>query len=138
REVTLMLHTHNPIMLHTHNPIIKHNAGLLKLAEEPGNVSTACKSTGVSRDTFYRYQELAAEGGIDALVNQNRRGPNLTNRADEATERAVVGLLSTPLSSRPPGSTGPVMSCVKKACLPPAAACAPYGNDTTWRTSVNA
>ncbi|EOS96066.1 transposase [Erwinia tracheiphila] len=44
----------------------------------------------MSRDTFYCYQELAAEGGIDALVNQNRRGPNLTNRADEATERAVV------------------------------------------------
>ncbi len=36
------------------------------------------------------YHELAAEGGIDALVNQNRRVPNLKNRADEATERAVV------------------------------------------------
>lgn len=45
---------------------------------------------GVSRDTFYRYQELAAEGGIDALFNQNRRVPNLKNRADEATERVVV------------------------------------------------
>ncbi|EOS93345.1 ISSod13, transposase [Erwinia tracheiphila PSU-1] len=61
-------------MLHTHNPIIKHKAGLLNLAEEPGNVSTACKSMGVSRDTLYRYQELAEEGGIDALVDQNRRG----------------------------------------------------------------
>ncbi|EOS94013.1 Integrase catalytic subunit [Erwinia tracheiphila PSU-1] len=45
---------------------------------------------GVSRDTFYRYQELATEGGIDALVNQNRRVPGLKNRADEATECAVV------------------------------------------------
>lgn len=44
----------------------------------------------MSRDTFYRYQELAEEGGIDALVNQNRRVPNLKNRVDEATERAVV------------------------------------------------
>ncbi|MGG2142375.1 IS481 family transposase [Symbiopectobacterium sp. RP] len=77
-------------MLHTNNPIIKHKAGLLNLAEELGNVSKACKSMGVSRDTFYRYQELAAEGSIDALVNQNRRVPNLKNRADEATERAVV------------------------------------------------
>ncbi|MGG2141578.1 IS481 family transposase [Symbiopectobacterium sp. RP] len=77
-------------MLHTNNPIIKHKAGLLNLAEELGNVSKACKSMGVSRDTFYRYQELAAEGAIDALVNQNRRVPNLKNRADEATERAVV------------------------------------------------
>ncbi|MGG2140000.1 IS481 family transposase [Symbiopectobacterium sp. RP] len=77
-------------MLHTNNPIIKHKAGLLNLAEELGNVSKACKSMGVSRDTFYRYQELAAEGAIDALVNQNRWVPNLKNRADEATERAVV------------------------------------------------
>ncbi|KKF34705.1 IS481 family transposase [Erwinia tracheiphila] len=77
-------------MLHTNNPIIKHKAGLLNLAEELGNVSKACKIMGVSRDTFYRYQELAEEGGIDALVNQSRRVPNLKNRADEATERAVV------------------------------------------------
>lgn len=77
-------------MLHTNNPIIKHKAGLLNLAEELGNVSKACKIMGVSRDTFYRYHELAKEGGIDALVNQNRRVPNLKNRADEATERAVV------------------------------------------------
>lgn len=77
-------------MLHTNNPIIKHKAGLLNLAEELGNVSKACKIMGVSRDTFYRYQELAEEGGIDALINQSRRVPNLKNRADEATERTVV------------------------------------------------
>ncbi|EKR5656279.1 IS481 family transposase [Escherichia coli] len=77
-------------MLHTNNPIIKHKVGLLNLAEELGNVSKACKIMGVSRDTFYRYQELAEEGGIDALVNQNRRVPNMKNRVDEATERAVV------------------------------------------------
>ncbi|MBD2797981.1 IS481 family transposase, partial [Xenorhabdus sp. 18] len=77
-------------MLYTNNPIIKHKVGLLNLAEELGNVSKACKIMGVSRDTFYRYQELAEEGGIDNLINQSRRVPNLKNRADEATERAVV------------------------------------------------
>ena len=46
------------LMLHTNNPIIKHKTGLLNLAEELGNVSKACKVMGVSRDTFYRYQEL--------------------------------------------------------------------------------
>ncbi|WP_258087539.1 IS481 family transposase [Xenorhabdus bovienii] len=70
--------------------MIKHKVGLLNLAEELGNVSKACKVMGVSRDTFYRYQELAQEGGIDNLINQSRRVPNLKNRADEATERAVV------------------------------------------------
>lgn len=77
-------------MIHTTNPIIKHKAGLLNLAEELGNVSKACKVMGVSRDTFYRYQELVEEGGIDNLINQSRRTPNPKNRVDEATERAVV------------------------------------------------
>ena len=33
-------------MIHTNNPIIKYKAGLLKLAEELGNVSRACKVMG--------------------------------------------------------------------------------------------
>ncbi|QTL38525.1 IS481 family transposase [Xenorhabdus budapestensis] len=77
-------------MLHTSNPIIKHKAGLLNLAEELGNVSRACKVMGVSRDTFYRYQELVETGGIDALINQSRRAPNLKNRVDSETEQTVV------------------------------------------------
>ena len=77
-------------MLHTSNPIIKHKAGLLNLAEELGNVSKACKVMGVSRDTFYRYQELVEEGGVDSLINRSRRTPNLKNRVDEQTEQAVI------------------------------------------------
>ncbi len=77
-------------MLHTANPVIKHKAGLLNLAEELSNESKACKIMGVSRDTFYRYRELADEGGVDALINRSRRAPNLKNRTDEATEQAVV------------------------------------------------
>lgn len=77
-------------MHHTTNPIIKHKAGLLNLAEELGNVSKACKVMGVSRDTFYRYQELIQEGGVDNLINKSRRAPNPKNRVDESTEKAVV------------------------------------------------
>ncbi len=77
-------------MLHTTNPVIKHKAGLLNLAEELSNVSKACKIMGVSRDTFHRYRELADEGGVDALINRSRRAPNLKNRIDDDTERAVV------------------------------------------------
>ena len=78
------------LMLHTNNPIIKHKAGLLNLAEELKNVSRACKIMGVSRDTFYRYQELVEDGGIESLINQSKRVPNLKNRTDEATELAVT------------------------------------------------
>lgn len=76
-------------MLHTNNPIIKHKAGLLNLAEELSNVSRACKVMGVSRDTFYRYQELANEGGVEALIDKSRRSPNLKNRVDPIIEDAV-------------------------------------------------
>lgn len=77
-------------MLDTNNPIIKHKAGLLNLAEELGNVSRACKVMGISRDTFYRYQELVEDGGIDALIPKTRRGPNLKNRVDDQTEQTVI------------------------------------------------
>nr|WP_233055006.1 IS481 family transposase [Motilimonas cestriensis] len=40
--------------------------------------------------TFYRYQELVEDGGIDALIDKSRRTPNLKNRVDEATEQAVT------------------------------------------------
>lgn len=76
-------------MLHTNNPIIKHKACLLNLAEELGNVSKACRGMGVSRDTFYRYQELADQGGVDALMNQSRRTTNIKNRVDPNLELAV-------------------------------------------------
>jgi transposase InsO family protein len=77
-------------MYHTSNPIIKHKAGLLNLAEELGNISKACKVMGVSRDSFYRYQELNEQGGLEALINKSRRVANPKNRVDESIEKAVV------------------------------------------------
>jgi len=46
--------------------VIRHKIGLLNLATELGNVSKACKVMGLSRDTFYRYQNAVAEGGVEA------------------------------------------------------------------------
>ncbi len=70
--------------------VIRHKVGLLNLAAELGNVSRACKVMGLSRDTFYRYQAAMAEGGVEALLDSNRRKPNPKNRVEEATELAVV------------------------------------------------
>ena len=70
--------------------VIKHKVGLLNLATELGNVSRACKVMGFSRDTFYRYQSAMQAGGVDALIDANRKKPNLKNRVDEATESAVM------------------------------------------------
>ncbi len=65
------------LMFYSNNPLIKHKTGLLNLAEELGNISQACKVMGMSRDTFYRYQQAVEQGGVEALLNQNRRVPNL-------------------------------------------------------------
>lgn len=43
-----------------------------------------------SRDTFYRYQAAVEAGGIDALLDANRRKPNIKNLVEEATEAAVT------------------------------------------------
>ena len=77
-------------MLHSNERIIKHKVGLLNLAEELGNVSKACQMMGLSRDTFYRYKSAVDEGGVEALLEKDRRGANVKNRTDERTEEAVV------------------------------------------------
>ena len=77
-------------MLQSNEKIIKHKVGLLNLAEELGNVSKACQIMGLSRDTFYRYRDAVADGGVAALLERPRRAPNLKNRIDIDTENAVV------------------------------------------------
>jgi len=77
-------------MINSNERIVKHKIGLLNLAEELGNVSQACKIMGLSRDTFYRYKEAVDDGGVEALLDKNRRKPNLKNRVDQETEQAVL------------------------------------------------
>ena len=77
-------------MIHSNERIIKHKVGLLDLAEELGNVSKACQMMGLSRDTFYRYKAAVEEGGVEGLLEKDRRRANVKNRTDERTEGAVV------------------------------------------------
>lgn len=77
-------------MLHTNEQIIKHKVGLLNLAEELGNVSKACQVMGLSRDTFYRYKQAVEDGGVESLLQKDRRKPNPKNRVDEQTESSVL------------------------------------------------
>ena len=81
--------------------VIRHKIGLLNLATELGNVSKACKVMGLSRDTFYRYQNAVAEGGVEALFDGNRRKPNPKNRVEEATETAVLAYATERLEAIP-------------------------------------
>ena len=63
---------------------------LLKLAEELGSVTEACKNLGVSRDTFYRAKQAFETGGSEGLRNISRRKPNFKNRVSLEIEQAVL------------------------------------------------
>ena len=62
----------------------------MNLATELANIFRACKVMEFSRDTFYRYQSALENGGVDALIDDNRKKPNLRNRVDEAIETVVT------------------------------------------------
>ena len=79
-------------MYQCNQKVIQNKVGLLNLAEELGNISKACKVMGYSRDTFYRYKEAVEVGGVENLLDKNRRKPNLKNRTDEETEKAVIAM----------------------------------------------
>ncbi len=80
-------------MTSTQQKVIRNKVGLLRLAEELGNVSRACQVMGYGRDTFYRYKQAAEEGGFEALVEQNRKGrPNLRNRTAPEIEEVILAL----------------------------------------------
>lgn len=72
--------------------VIKNKMGLIKLAEQLGNVSQACKIIGYSRDSFYRFKEMYEEQGAEGLRELSRRKPNPKNRVDPIVEEAVLAM----------------------------------------------
>ena len=79
----------------TPNEIIYHRRVRVMEHARKTNVSDARRTFGVSRTTFYRWQDRVEVGGLDALMPKGRRPPAMPNQTptwvvDELLAEAVV------------------------------------------------
>jgi hypothetical protein len=76
-------------MLHTNNPIIKHKAGLLIWPKNSGTYLKPVKLWACHAIRFIAIRNWLKKAVLTPWLIKVA-GPNLKNRADEATERSVV------------------------------------------------
>ena len=82
--------------------ILQRRVRVLELAAELNNISAACRIIGVSRTSFYEWQDLAEGYGLDALVPKPRRRPQLPNETPThiVEELLVVAAIQPTLGCR--------------------------------------
>jgi transposase len=63
---------------------------LLQLADELGNISEACRRTGCSRDSYYRYKRRFDAGGMAALASAPPRASAPPGHSESDVENAIL------------------------------------------------
>ena len=70
------------------------------LAEETGNVRSACKAMGIHPSTFYRWRKQVHRFGLEILHPRERRSPRMPNATSPLIEQKVLGLCPGPSNRR--------------------------------------
>jgi len=61
--------------------IIKRKLNIVELAEQLGNISSACRQLGVSRRHYYDIKTALEEEGVEGLLEQARNRPRIRSTA---------------------------------------------------------
>ena len=88
--------TPDQIIFHRRVRAIEH-------AQQCGNVSETCRVFGISRTTFYEWQNLAKHYGLDALMPKGRRVPQMPNATPThiVEEILTLAVMKPTLGCRP-------------------------------------
>ena len=73
-----------------HDVLVGFRLRLFTLAEELGNVSSACRAMGVHRSTYYRLKRKVDRWGLEALNVRERRRPRMPNEIGPHLEQRIV------------------------------------------------
>jgi transposase InsO family protein len=73
-----------------HDVLVGFRLRLFTLAEEPGNVSAACRAMGVDRSTYYRLKRRVDRWGLEALNVRERRRPRMPNQIGPHIEQRII------------------------------------------------
>ena len=74
----------------TRQQLIKARIGMLALAEELQNVSSACKRAGISRSHYYEIKEAFEKYGQEGLAPRERRSPRMPNQTPPELEARIL------------------------------------------------
>jgi transposase InsO family protein len=70
--------------------IINRKMNIVELAEKLGNISSACRNLGVSRQHYYDIKKAIEEDGIEGLLEKSRRSPRIANRLSPEIEKRIL------------------------------------------------
>ena len=70
--------------------IINRKLNIVQLAEQLGNISSACRKLGVSRQHYYDIKTALEEEGIEGLLEKVRTNPRVRNRVAPQIEQRLL------------------------------------------------